>query len=301
VRNATSEGKFTTTKDWSFLASQLYGDNWFLVGECAGFADPILSAGLSITHAGAREVAFTILELLERGHDPHWLKEEYQKLQINRVRNHIRFADYWYSANEQFVDLKEHTRKIAELNGLDLSPENAWDWIARGGFIDDDLTAGTAGFSLSAIKGLATYLTPMDVDTPLSKFNVFKLNLSGATFTKRATYVGGRVKPYDAYERDGKLLPLKDVFEVIVGILQRQSTLRGIGREIHELKLANPGNKPFKTFVLDRIPIAFEALIAGGWIVPSLDPNLPLAPANQFVPMQWHEETNEGLKGLSEQ
>ena len=300
IRGATSENKLTTTKDWSFLASRLYGDNWFLVGECAGFADPILSAGLSITHAGAREAAFTVLELLRGKQDAHWLKEEYQKLQINRVRNHIRFADYWYSANEQFVDLKEHTRKIAELNGLDLSPEKAWDWIARGGFIDDDLTAGTAGFSLSAIKGLATYMTPMEIDSPLSTNNVFKLNIAGATFIRRASYESGAVKQYDAYERDGKLLPLIGVFEVIVQILERQSTLNGIGRELHELNLANPGNKAFKTFILDQVPIAFEALIAGGWIVPSHDPTVPLAPANQFVPMKWHEEKNEGLQKLSD-
>ncbi|MFX8561989.1 hypothetical protein ABTM00_19860, partial [Acinetobacter baumannii] len=90
-----------------------------------------------------------------------------QKIQENRVRNHIRFADYWYSANEQFVDLREHTRRIAESNGLDLSPEKAWQWLAQGGFIDDDMVAGTATLSLSAIKGLGTFMTPMEMQNPL--------------------------------------------------------------------------------------------------------------------------------------
>lgn len=299
MRNAVSENKLTTTKDWSFLASRLYGENWFLVGESAGFADPILSAGLSIAHAGGREAAFTILELMRGKLDAGWLKNEYQRLQFNRVRNHIRFADYWYSANEQFVDLKEHTRKIAELNGLDLSPEKAWAWLAAGGFIDDDLNAGTGTLSLTAIKGLGKCMTPLDVAAPLSTFNVFKLNLDGATFTKRAAYEKGAVQQYDAYERDQKLLPLVGVYEVIVQILKRASTLVGIAREMRDLDVANKGNKVFKMWVLDRIPVALEALIAGKWITASYDPKLPLAPANPYTPMFWREQPGEELKETS--
>ncbi len=65
MENATSEGRLQTTRDWSFVADRICGENWFLVGESAGFADPILSAGLTMTHLGGREAAFTILELLK--------------------------------------------------------------------------------------------------------------------------------------------------------------------------------------------------------------------------------------------
>lgn len=300
MRNATSENKLSSTKDWSFVAARIFGPNWFLVGESAGFADPILAAGLSITHAAAREAAFTILELIRGELDAYWLKEEYQRLQFNRVRNHIRFADYWYSANEQFEDLKEHTRKIAELNGLDLSPDKAWAWLAQGGFIDDDLNAGTATLSLTAIRGLGTFLHPMAMDTPLAKNNVFKLNLAGASPIKRAAYERGGVYQYDAFERDGKLLPLVGVFEVIVDILGRASTVLEIARELQALDRANPGNRVFKTYVLDRVPVAFEALIAGKWVTATYDPKLPLAPANPFVPMHWHQDTNPALKAATE-
>ncbi len=300
MRDATCENKLATTKDWSFLAERLYGENWFLVGESAGFADPILAAGMSIAHAGAREAAFTIMELDRGLLDAHWLKEEYQRLQVNRVRNHIRFADYWYSANEQFGDLKDHTRRIAELNGLDLSPDKAWQWLAQGGFIDDDLTAGTATLSLSAIKGLGKYMTPMDAGNPLDENNVFRLNLAEAKFRYRAAYEQGRVRRYDAYERQGKLLPLVGVFEVLVDILQRDPTLPGIFRQIRGLTEANPDNAEFKTWVLDRIPVALEAMIAGGWVLPSHDPRLPLSKTNSNVEvMHWHSDTNEALRELA--
>jgi len=102
MKNATPENHVSTTKDWSFLAQRFFGENWFLVGESGGFADPILSAGLSITQGAAREAAFTIIEQEIGKLDPMWLKNEYQKLQVNRVTTHMRFADYWYSANAQF-------------------------------------------------------------------------------------------------------------------------------------------------------------------------------------------------------
>ncbi len=302
IKNATCEQKLAATKDWSFLAERLYGDNWFLVGESAGFADPILAAGMSIAHAGAREAAFTIMELDRGKLDAAWLKNEYQRLQFNRIRNHIRFADYWYSANEQFGELKEHTRKIAEMNGLDLSPDKAWQWLGQGGFIDDDLTAGTATLSLSAIKGLGKYMTPMEMGNPLDENNVFRLNLSDAKFGYRASYRDGGVRRYDAYERDGKLLPLVGVFEVLVDILQRDPTLPGIMRQLRGLAEGNAGNQEFKIWVLDRIPVALEALITGGWVVPSYDPSLPLIKSEQDVKvMHWHTDVNETLRELAAQ
>lgn len=300
LQNAECEGKIGTTKDWSFLAERLYGENWFLVGESAGFADPILAAGMSIAHAGAREAAFTIMELDRGKLDSRWLLDEYQRLQVNRIRNHIRFADYWYSANAQFGDLKGFTREIAEANGLDLSPDKAWQWLAQGGFIDDDLTAGTATLSLTAIKGLGKYMTPMDAGSPLDENNVFHLNLVGANFGYRAAYEDGGVRRYDAYERDGKLLPLVGVFEVIVDILQRDPTLPGILGQIRALTEGNQGNADFKIWILDRIPVALEALIAGGWVVASHDPRFPLAKTNRDVlVMHWHTDADKTLREIA--
>jgi len=74
LRNATAEGTIRSTKDWSFLASRLSGGNWFLCGESAGFADPILAAGLTLAHKGARDLAYTILELDKGEIEDAWLR-----------------------------------------------------------------------------------------------------------------------------------------------------------------------------------------------------------------------------------
>lgn len=299
TRNATREHKLATTKDWSFLAKRMYGENWFLVGESSGFADPILAAGLSITHGAAREAAFTINELNRGKRDPQWLKSEYQKIQENRVRNHIRFADYWYSANDQFVDLREHTRRIAESNGLDLSPEKAWQWLAQGGFIDDDMVAGTATLSLSAIRGLGTFMTPMEMQNPLGTCNVFELDIEGAHLVERARYEDGGVRPYRAYRRGDKQLPLEGVYEVLFKIVQHYSKLKDIIGRLNTIAREHQGDEYFKTWVIDRVPVAFEAMIESGWVKASLDPTQPVMPRNAGTSvMRWHTDSREELQNL---
>ncbi len=290
MKNATAEGKLQTTKDWSFVSTRLYGDNWFLVGESAGFADPILSAGLSITHAAAREAAFSILEI-ERGKmDPVWLREQYAKIQTNRIRTHIRFADYWYSANEQFSDLKEYTAKIAEQAGLDLSPDKAWAWLAQGGFIDDSLVAGVGGYTFGAVKSLGTFISPMTFENPLTKNNVFKINLEGSHEEDRAAYRDGTVVRFKAHVRDGKIWPIQGVFEVLFYILNRFKTLPGFLQELNRLAEANSYDENFRIWVFDNVPSALEALIADGWIIPSYNPSLPLSRGGRADEcMQWHE------------
>ena len=127
VTRATPEGKFSTTKDWSFVAERMAGANWYLVGEALGFADPILAAGLTLTHASARECAFSILEARRPANkepERRWIREEYQRRNRRRVLQHIRFADYWYSANANFTDLKEYTREIARDAGLELDADH---------------------------------------------------------------------------------------------------------------------------------------------------------------------------------
>lgn len=300
IRNATCEDKLQSTKDWSFLSSRLYGENWFLVGESAGFADPILAAGMSITHASAREAALTILALDKGDLDSIWLKDEYQRLQVNRIRNHIRFADYWYSANTQFADLQEHTAEIAAQNGLDLSPQKAWQWLAQGGFIDDDLVAGTATLSLSAIKSLGKHMSPMDVEDPLSTNNVFRLNLEGAQTVYRAAYEGGNIRRYKAFVRENKMFPIENVYKAIYDILVRHQKLPEILREVQLLGSANKNNETFKIYVLNRIPVALEALIHSGWITASYDPSLPLARTSKDTQvMRWHVDKNEELAAIA--
>jgi len=58
--NAKRDGNTLTTKDWSYVAERMVGENWMLAGESAGFADPILAGGMTLAHSAAREAAYII-------------------------------------------------------------------------------------------------------------------------------------------------------------------------------------------------------------------------------------------------
>jgi len=276
LKDASSEGRLETTKDWSFLAEKQVGDNWFLVGESAGFADPILSAGVSMAQIGAQQAAYTILELDRKTLEPDWLKEEFGKRQKRRISTHISFADYWYVANAQFSDLKVFTAELAKANGLDLTPDKAWRWLAQGGFIDEDLTVGAGGFNLLSIRSSTDFLTDLATDSPLEENNVLKLDLAGATWQDGASYSEGRVSKSPCYVRDGKVLPLRGHFGILVQLLQRETSLPKIVEAMDHMAKARAADPVAMTF-LSMLPEAMEGMIRDGWITASYDPKQPRA------------------------
>ncbi|CAN5371545.1 hypothetical protein BH11ARM2_BH11ARM2_19880 [soil metagenome] len=277
MKNAVSEGKFSTTKDWSFLADRVSGENWFLVGESAGFADPILAAGLTMAQVGARELAYTILEL-ERGELPvGWLRRQYELRQRQRVLNHMRFAEYWYSANAQFSDLKVFTSTLAKDSGLDLDPDGAWRWLAQGGFINEDDETGSSGFSLQQVKQLGRFLNDLAPDSVLNQNNEFTLDLAGAAFEEKAVYLEGRVEPIGVYRRGERSLPLnRNSFGFLVAVLKKHRHWPEISRAITgsvEHLRTNPG---LRSLTIYRVLQAFEAMVLDGWVRAERNPDLPL-------------------------
>ncbi len=92
LRHAKPESQVTTCRDWSHLADRVIGENWFLCGEAAGFADPILSAGMTLAHQSARDAAYTILEYRRGEHEVDWLRQRFGQKQRSAIRQHIQFA-----------------------------------------------------------------------------------------------------------------------------------------------------------------------------------------------------------------
>ncbi len=276
LTHAKCEDNLKSTRDWSFLADRHFGDNWYLIGECAGFADPILSAGVTMAHIAGQQLAYTINEI-EHGGDALWLKEQFQSRQQQRINTHIRFGDYWYTANSQFKELKEFTSKLAESCELNMAPDKAWDWIARGGFIDEELRIGIGGFGLAAIKESQAFLADLYFESPLEKFNIFKLNLSGAESKNRASYLDGRVNKTTCYHRNNRVLPLRGVFELLVKVLENESRLPFIVQTLNLYAQQNAKNPYIAQHILPQIAPALEAMVRDGWVTGTFDSKQPLA------------------------
>ncbi len=287
MEDAVSEGKSHSTKDWSFVAKRQCGENWFLVGESSGFADPILSAGLSLTHAAGREAAYTILEE-RRGGDPVWLREAYGRRQFRRLRSHIRFADYWYTANTQFTDLKEYTSEIAKEAGLSLAPDEAWRWLSQGGFIGEDLTAGLAGLALPLLREIGDYMGENDRTLVVARTNTFRLALEGAQEEIRAQYEKGRVIQVKCLAREGKVWPLAGRYQLWYEWLKAEYKMADL---ILELRCeAEKTNKRAQGAEIYEFVVALEALISDGWVEATHDPGQPLFGKISFKNFQWHDD-----------
>lgn len=270
MEGAESEGKLSSTNDWSFVADRLAGENWFLVGDSCGFADPILAAGMTLAHAGARDVAYTILDLQRGADDSEWLKQNYDETHRRRIRQHIRFADYWYSANAQFTDLKEFTAEIARDAGLDLDPDAAFQWLGTGGFVNDHFQGASIGtFSVAAVKQLSRILSDAEATWELAKVNELRLDLAGASQEPFAIMEEGRIARERAYVRNGKRLPVIGPFRHAIAAVQQARELPKI---CGFLRSRTSGDDVAYLECLQ----ALEAMLTEGWVKGRRDPKKPL-------------------------
>lgn len=290
ISTAIREPDLSVTSDWSFVAQRIVGDNWFLVGESAGFADPILSAGLTMTQAGAWEAAITIAEI-ERGlYDPAWLRSEFDRQQARRVRTHIRFADYWYTANGHFTDLIEHVSEIAKDSGLALDGKNAWQWLGTGGFVDTDMGgAGIGGFSLASTTWLVQEFTGVPPRWNIAKNNVFHPNLEGADRTWIAAYRPGKIERIPAYSRGGRAVPASGASGFLIDTLTHTHRIDQILERIKGF-CKGTGSGPGQ---FSRMLQILEAMVNDGWVVASYDesrPTLTIGEMREWC--QFHKNTD---------
>lgn len=268
IKGARRDGTVRRTNDWSYHSERAYGENWYLCGETLGFADPILSAGMTLTHTCGRHLAYTINEI-ERGElDRNWLLEQYQHTQLRRVKQHIRFAEYWYSANDQFSAVRENCSAIAASTGLKLTAEEAFRWISYGGLDDHIGQVGLGGLDFSSIRGVQYRLHDApegSIEYEINGKNQFRLKLDGA----EEVYVGdlrnGRVIRTPAYRRDGKTLTLAGGYAFLVQALKQTYKIDEIFGLIQSTAAHDVG-KEGVPHVMSTVVQCLEHMVLDGWV-----------------------------------
>jgi flavin-dependent dehydrogenase len=290
LRNATARGEVVTCRDWSHLADRIAGENWFLSGEAAGFADPILSAGMTLAHHSARDAAYTILEYRRGEHDSAWLRQRYDEKNRGTIRQHIRFAQYWYAANSCFTDLKEHCASIAREAGLNLSPQEAWSWLSVGGFASESETIACAGtFDPAMAKKLLELFDAKERKTAwlIDGHNVFKLNLRGADRQRVGFLDQGRIHAYPCYVREGRRLPVAGFFGRMIEVLRQTSDfatmIELLDKTLWRISSSVPENRDF---LLSQHVQVLEVMVQDGWVERKVNerrPNPCVNPRSQSI------------------
>jgi flavin-dependent dehydrogenase len=266
TKDALRENKLSTTKDWSFVAERLAGNNWFLVGESAGFADPILAAGMSLAHVGARDLAYALLALFRNDFEPEWLKSFYSRGQIFQIRQHIRFAEFWYTANGVFSDLKETASLIAKDAGLELSADKAWAWLGQGGFIDSNGNTDLALYGLLASKQIVEDFTGGKTAFAASGQTHFQLDLTGAEKDWSAIYRNGRIDRFRSFRKGTKTLVKRGIASKIISALGERCNVEEVFRCAQASAIELGKNPSDASYWTDFFRI-FEAMIQDGWII----------------------------------
>lgn len=271
--NATRENILSSTKDWSFVAERLTGENWFLAGESAGFADPILAAGMTLAHMGARDVAYAILAMERKDYEPEWLKRYYCTTHRHQIRQHIRFADFWYSANGVFSDLKDHARVMASDAGLEMTPDDAWRWLGQGGFIDRNSSTDVGLYGLFVTKEIISSFTGEAANYAIVGKSHFVLDLDGAEKDWTAELSAGRITRRRMYRRSGKLLPVVSVMGWLVGVLKEEKTIVQISVAARQYAMENRVPNAEFSALWANVLKSLEALVSDGWVKARTDPD----------------------------
>ena len=275
LQTAQSTGTVSTTTDWSYVAEESCGENWFLVGESLGFADPILAAGLTLTHTCAEHCAYTILDL-ERGvKDAQWLRDQYHATQSRRVRQHMKFAEYWYSANGLFTDVLDNCAVIAAQSGLNMSPQDAFRWLSHGGIDDIPGQFVIGGLGLSGVKSVQkrfSHAESDDVVYLIDGMNTFDLDIEGANRESMANPIAGEVMNVPMLVKNEARLPLTGYYLQIFTILQQyryvEEIVAALQRSIAQLIQDPMGRK----HAWNQSMQCLETLVAQGWVRASRTP-----------------------------
>src|SRR5205807_98202 len=91
--------------DYSYRNTKLFGDRWLLVGDAAGFIDPVFSSGVFLAIMSAEKAADTLDAVLRDESHRHRLFKDYSRC-VNRIMDiYLTFVNSWYRRSKEFLEV----------------------------------------------------------------------------------------------------------------------------------------------------------------------------------------------------
>ncbi len=91
--------------DYSYRNRELFGDRWLMVGDAAGFIDPVFSSGVFLAMMSAEKAADTLDEVLRDASKRKPLFKKYAN-HLNRIMDiYLNFVTAWYRSAREFLEI----------------------------------------------------------------------------------------------------------------------------------------------------------------------------------------------------
>ncbi|HLI70421.1 MAG TPA: NAD(P)/FAD-dependent oxidoreductase [Ktedonobacteraceae bacterium] len=123
-------------QDWSYTSRQISGSGWAMVGDAAGFVDPILSSGVMLAHELGQKAAYTLASTFSATSDEqvssYW--QFYEETYRTYLQSYRDMASFWYSNNFSFESWFWQARRTLARTGSDinLTDREAFNRLASG-------------------------------------------------------------------------------------------------------------------------------------------------------------------------
>ena len=105
MKNAKLVSPVYSAGDYSYRNRQLAGNRWLLVGDAAGFIDPVFSSGVFLAIMSAEQAADTLDEVLRDETRRARLFKKYSRT-VNRVMDvYLTFVNSWYNRSREFIEV----------------------------------------------------------------------------------------------------------------------------------------------------------------------------------------------------
>lgn len=114
TENAYPVGRFRTARDWSYESRQLAGPGWALVGDAAAFVDPLLAHGVTLALLGAKGLADTLGQTLDRPEDQDYALGVYDKNYRDFIQVILEFVRFFYDRTRHKEEYWEKAQRTID-------------------------------------------------------------------------------------------------------------------------------------------------------------------------------------------
>ncbi|EJQ38291.1 hypothetical protein IEE_05063 [Bacillus cereus BAG5X1-1] len=101
MKDAKQVDKFYTAKDWSYINNSFYGPGCVMVGDAAGFVDPLFSTGVFLAMNGASSVAKCLHQALVKPEQEEEFFSNYESEYKQVLKVITLFVHHFYDSNRQ--------------------------------------------------------------------------------------------------------------------------------------------------------------------------------------------------------